>query len=156
VDLYLDDRLLHGRILHGWLPVLRPARIVLVARGLAGGPQAAIYAEAAAETGLPLVCHEPDGALPLPAPGDFWLTNTPQAARGLKASGATVERLVIIGLRDAGGLPLATDFTPTAGSLAALVQLGESGIRAVVQRFPGEPAIPVAALAERAGRPEGA
>jgi len=151
VDLHLDDRLLHGRILHGWLPVLKPARLVLVARGLVGSPQAALYAEAAAELGLPLICCEPDGSPPPLAAADFWLTNSPQAARDLQAGGAAIRRLVIVGLRDAGGSPLAVDFTPDADSRAALLQLGESGIAVLVQRFPGEAAVPLAALAGGAG-----
>ncbi len=157
MDLHLDDRLLHGRILHGWLPVLKPTRIVLVARGLADSPRALLYAASAAELGLPLVCCElADAQLPAPRPGDFWLTDAPPALESLPRVGIEIKGLVIIGLREAGGQPLAEDFTPAAESLAALLQLAEGGLIVRCQRFPNEPAIPVAVLARGAGSRGGA
>ena len=152
MDLHLDDRLLHGRILHGWLPVLKPTRIVLVARGLAGSPRALLYAASAAELGLPLVCCEFAGEqLPAPQLGDFWLTDALPALEGLPRAGVEMKGLVIIGLREAGGQPLAEDFTPSAESLATLLQLAARGLIVSCQRFPNEPAIPVAVLARGAG-----
>ncbi len=155
MDLYLDDRLLHGRILHGWAPVLRPQRFVLAARGLPGSQQATLYAAAATESGAAIHCCDPWGgeALPAVAAGDFWLAQEPQAAAALLAAGLAVERLVIIGLREAAGRPLAADFAPSPASLDALAALGERGVGVLVQSFPGEAAAPIAQLLA-AARPE--
>lgn len=141
MDLHLDDRLLHGRILHGWLPALRPARLVLVAAGLGADGRAAEFAAALAELALPLLCCDPQRAAPPPAPaaGDFWLTDAPAHCDWLRAQGLPVARLVIIGLRDQGGAALAPDFAPAAESRRRLLALAAAGLPCLLQRFPSEP-----------------
>jgi mannose/fructose/N-acetylgalactosamine-specific phosphotransferase system component IIB len=141
VDLHLDDRLLHGRILHGWMPVLNPARLLLVSPALADARGQALYADAAAELGAALRCLAPGGAPPpAPAPGDFWLTDAPDGARWLLDEGLRIQRLVIIGLREAGGRALAADLQAGESTLARLGQLARAGVQIVHQPFPGEPA----------------
>jgi mannose/fructose/N-acetylgalactosamine-specific phosphotransferase system component IIB len=139
VDLYLDDRLLHGRILHGWAPVLRPRRLLLVARGVRGAQVEVLYAAAAAELGVELCCLEPGGAPPpASADGDFWLTDAPENVGWLVAAGLAPRRLVVIGLREAGGRDLAKDLTVGETALAVLRELAAAGLEIVQQRFPGE------------------
>lgn len=147
MDLYLDDRLLHGRILHGWVPALRPRRIVLLARGLPGRAEFASYAEAAAEVDTALHGCDPWAAPPpAPAAGDFWLTDAPAAAARLLAIGPLPARLLIIGLRDPESPVLAADFAPSGENRRALAALAAQGLAVLVQRFPGETATPLAAL----------
>ncbi|MCB9514701.1 MAG: hypothetical protein R3C71_03915 [Candidatus Krumholzibacteriia bacterium] len=141
MDLHLDDRLLHGRILHGWAPVLRPARVLLVSPALADARGRALYAEAGAELDAALRFLAPGGEPPpAPAPGDFWLTDAPGGARWLLASGLAVARLVIIGLREAGGRALAEDLRAGAATLARLDDLAAAGVEILHQPFPGGPA----------------
>lgn len=148
MDLHLDDRLLHGRILHGWAPTLRPQRFVLVARGLPARLEFASYAAAAAELDISLHGCDP-WADPLPAPvaGDFWLTDAPAAAARLVACGCAPARLVVIGLRDPEAPALAPDFAPGPASRSALAALAAGGLPVFIQRFPSESATPLAALA---------
>jgi len=157
VDLHLDDRLLHGRILHGWAAALRPRRFVLVSAGLPGSPREPIFAAAARELDASLLCLDPGGSLvpPAPAPGDFWLTDSAAGARWLVESGAPVERLVLVGLRDPAGHRLAEDLQVDAEPLAVLRALWCRGLLVVQQRFPGESARPLPALLPAAGDAKG-
>jgi hypothetical protein len=156
VDLHLDDRLLHGRILHGWAPLLRPRRFVLAARELPGSQAAALFAAGAVESGAGVLCCDPWAGAPLPPalPGDFWLAASAPAAARLLAAGLAVERLVIIGLREAAGRPLAPDFAPSPASVDVLAAIAAGGIGVLIQRFPGEPGTPLAPLLAAAA-PEG-
>lgn len=147
MDLHLDDRLLHGRILHGWAPRLKPQRFVLVASGLPARAEFASYAAAAAELGISLHGCDPwVDPLPAPAAGDFWIADAPAAAARLLEAGLRPLRLVVIGLRDADTAALAPDFAPGPASRRALAALAAGGLPVLVQPFPAETAIPLAAL----------
>lgn len=147
MDLHLDDRLLHGRILHGWAPTLGPRRFVLVARGLPARPEFASYAAAVAELDATLHGCDPwADSPPAAAPEDFWLVEGPAAAARLLEAGLRPQRLVVIGLRDADAAALAPDFAPGPANRRALAALAAGGLPIVVQPFPAESATPLATL----------
>ena len=145
--LHLDDRLLHGRILHGWGAALGVRRYVLISARLADAARRQLAEAAAAEAGCALACAAPgDVQLPAPlsAPGDFWLTDSPEAAEALLAEGTAFSELRLIGLREAQGRRFGEDVCVGERSLASLRRLAEAGVTVAVQRFPADtPRVPV-------------
>jgi mannose/fructose/N-acetylgalactosamine-specific phosphotransferase system component IIB len=139
VDLHLDDRLLHGRILHGWGRVLKPRRYVLVSERLADPELCGLHAEAAEANDAQLCCIVPgEGMPPSAREGDFWLTDAPAAALWLLDVDRPFERLIVIGLREATG-PILPDGNRIGEE--SLARLGELSVRAVnveLRAFPAE------------------
>jgi mannose/fructose/N-acetylgalactosamine-specific phosphotransferase system component IIB len=147
VILHLDDRLLHGRILHGWGAALGVRRYVLISASLVDPARRRLAEAAAAEAGCALACAAPgDAQLPAPlsAPGDFWLTDSPETAEALLAGGTTFSELRLIGLRETGGRRVSEDVCVGERSLTGLRRLAEAGVAVAVQRFPADtPRVPV-------------
>ncbi len=131
--LHLDDRLLHGKILHGW-SASSARRIGLISERMADPQQRTSCAEAAAPA--PCLYIEPK-ARPLPpwAEGDFCLTDSLQLAAVLLREGAFAG-LKIIGLRE-GGEDLGPDFSPGVASRKLLDEMALEGLRIEIQPFPG-------------------
>ncbi len=131
--LHLDDRLLHGKILHGWSAASSP-RIVLISESLDDPELAASCAEAADPAAC--LCLEPGGEdLPEFRQGDFWLVDSLESAAGLLRRGA-FPALRIIGLRE-GGEELGPDFSPGAAARKLLDEMASEGLRIDIQSFPG-------------------
>jgi len=137
VDLHLDDRLLHGRILHGWGRSASIRRYVLIAAAPGGSARAAVHAAAAREAGAELVQAAP-GDAPPPADGDFWLADGPAAALALWRAGRRYRRLILVGLRRPGGRRLGADVAADEADLDALRALQAAGVRCELRRFPDE------------------
>ena len=154
MDLHLDDRLLHGRILHGWGTRLAPSRYVLVSGRLADEAAWRPYRDAAAGAGADLLyLNDGEDAPPAPRTGEFWLTDSPAAALWLLANGPAPERLLLIGLRDAEGRALPGDFRVSQAHLADLLRLADAGVAVFLQRFPTEAPLPLTkALNDDEGR----
>ena len=129
--LHIDDRLLHGRILHGW-DRGRAKRFVLISRRLADPAIRELYAQAA---GKPTVFLPMAGEDPAPEEkGDFWLADHPAAAAYLLEKGVALEALWIIALRQ-GGEFLRPDLTPDGVSLALLDDLRSRGLSVAYRPF---------------------
>ena len=142
MDLHLDDRLLHGRILHGWAPPLRVRRFVLVSARLGEADRRAQFREAALPRRLVFVLPG-EAAWPAPEPeeGDFWLCDSLEGVDFLLASGPVPERLTLIGLRE-GGAPLAADIAPSKATARKLEALARAGLAIEIRPFPGAPGLP--------------
>ncbi len=139
MDLHLDDRLLHGRILHGWGRILKPSRYVLVSRRLADPELCGLHAETALASGVELKCVVPErDAPPASREGDFWLTDDPAAAHWLLDTGRPFGRLIVIGLRDERGLVLSEDNRIGEENLALLTKLTTRSVTVELRAFPGE------------------
>ncbi len=139
VDLHLDDRLLHGRILHGWGRILKPRRYVLVSERLTDATLCDLYADTAAGSDTELCCFAPEqGAAPQPRENDFWLTDAPAAALWLLDAGPAYRRLTVIGLREATGPELPDGSRIGSESMARLWELAARGVTVRLQSFPGE------------------
>lgn len=145
VDLHLDDRLLHGRVLHGWGSVLKPRRYVLVSATLTCAERRQLYRQNAA--GTKLLCLSPGAAMnetpPAPEDGDFWLTDSPAAALWLHEAGCPFRRLLLLGLRDAAGIVLGDGYRADASHLAQLRALALRGVVVELRPFPGAPGRPL-------------
>jgi len=133
--LHLDDRLLHGKILHGW-SAAQASRIVLLSRRLEDADLSARCREAAG--GIPCISLDAEAKLPNPQPGDFWLTDNLELAGELLRSGRA-ECLKIIGLRQ-GGEELGSDFSPEEQSRKMLDEWASQGLRIEIQSFPSSSA----------------
>ncbi len=139
MDLHLDDRLLHGRILHGWGTRLTPSRYVLVSERLVDEAARESYRMGAESAGAELLClRSGEDAPPEPRSGEFWLTDAPETALWLRQCGVAVERLLLIGLRDAEGRELPGDYRVSASHLSGLKRLEELGVAVLLQPFPTE------------------
>ena len=141
--LHLDDRLLHGRILHGWAQPLGVRRFVLVSARLDDADRRAQFLEAALPRDLAFVLPG-NAAWPAPEPedGDFWLCDSPECAEFLLASGPAPVALILIGLRE-GGKPLAPDIAPSMATERSLEALVHAGLPVEIRPFPGEPGRPL-------------
>ncbi len=129
--LHLDDRLLHGKILHGW-SAAQASRIVLLSPRLKDSELSGLCQEAAG--GSLCICLASSAKLPEPEPGDFWLTDNLELARELLRAG-NAESLKIIGLRQ-GGEELGPDFCPDSSSRKMLDEMASQGLRIEIQSFP--------------------
>ncbi|MBN2169984.1 MAG: PTS sugar transporter subunit IIB [Candidatus Krumholzibacteriota bacterium] len=145
MDLHLDDRLLHGRILHGWGRRLGARRYVLVIPAAGDPARRAVYAAVAREAGAELVLAAADAA-PAPRAGDFWLADGPAAALALWRAGRRYRRLILIGLRRSAGRRLGPDITADEADLDALRALQAAGVGCERRRFPDEAGEPLPPL----------
>ena len=147
--LHLDDRLLHGRILHGWALPLGIRRFVLVSARQAAADRRAQFREAALPRRLVFVLPG-DAAWPAPEPedGDFWLCDSLEGVEFLLASGPVPEGLILIGLRE-GGTPLAADIAPSKKTGRRLEALSRAGLAIEIRPFPGAPGLPLPPSAGR-------
>jgi len=138
VDLHLDDRLLHGRILHAWGERLGLRRYILISRCLADPARAALYRGVAAEAGCEILCLPLAEPWDLPAAdeGDFWLTDEPSGALALLERGGRLERLLVLGLRDPDGEDLGDGMRAGPESLATLRSLAAGGVAVEIRPFP--------------------
>jgi hypothetical protein len=129
--LHLDDRLLHGKILHGWAAAEAP-RIVLISTRLQDFGLSDRCQEAAG--GSLCICLATSAKLPEPEPGDFWLTDNLDLARELLGA-RKAESLKIIGMRQQGE-ELGPDFCPNSSSRKLLDEIASQGLRIEIQSFP--------------------
>lgn len=141
MDLHLDDRLLHGRILHGWGERLGTRRYVLISERLADPVLRRSFQLAAEMAGASLRCLLPEdlGAGPVHLPRDeFWLTDSAVTALRLREAGWSFERLVVIALRDDEGVRLADDLCVGDVSRRALGRLETAGVVVEHRAFPAD------------------
>lgn len=144
MDLHLDDRLLHGRILHGWGSVLDVRRYVLLSRRLSDPQLRALHAAGAESVGAESICVQPEiDAPPAPREGDFWLTDAVATARWLVDSDPHCEGLIVIGLREENGLALPEGNRIGDESMAELERLAAGGLKVELRPFPGQSPMPL-------------
>lgn len=145
MDLHLDDRLLHGRILHSWAERLGPARWVLVSQSLAEPELASIYSAAAEATGaFCLVCSDVTSPPP-PMTDDFWLTDDLALVRRLMTSSLGFSRLIVIGLRESEADWRLGDFRLSEDSRRQLEELSQT-LPVELRPFPSAPSSGLADL----------
>lgn len=138
MDLYLDDRLLHGRILHGWGGALRPRRYVLVTSTALAPASGEAYRAGAAARGADFAAASlSGGGLPEPEAGDFWLLDSLDTALRLIGRGFGCERLIVTGLR--GGASAGDgDFALGAARRIQIARLQLDGVEVLLQAFPAD------------------
>jgi len=133
--LHVDDRLLHGRILHGW-NAASAARILLVSERLDDEVLRRAF-RLSAEPARILFVRPVAGPIPAERKGDFWLSDSLSCVEAMLEGKASISVLKIIGLRE-GGEALGPDLSPSAESRSALDRLAGGGLPVFLQPFPGD------------------
>ena len=147
--LHLDDRFLHGKILHGWGGRLGIRRYLLITRAPLAADRLAGFREAAGEAGASLCVYcvgekpsaEAGAALGEQRADDFWLCESPAAALGLIWEGRKIARLLIVAVRDAEGLSLGEEYCFGRSTIAAMRALRQAGVGLEARPFPDADAL---------------
>ena len=103
MDIHLDDRLLHGRIIHGWCERIESRRCLLVSARMTDPATCGLYRAVAEDAGLSLLCVTPELAAAELEAEDFVLTDRPACVASLLDAGLVFDELIITGLRDEAG-----------------------------------------------------
>jgi mannose/fructose/N-acetylgalactosamine-specific phosphotransferase system component IIB len=131
--LHVDDRLLHGKILHGW-SAFSARRILLISEDLDDEARVSAYKRVAHPVKLQCLLPGVD-SLPPEMEGDFWLTDSLSIVKKLLEKKTQITSLVVIGLRQ-GGEELGPDFAPDSTVRNLLDSLTLKGLKIEIQAFP--------------------
>lgn len=144
----IDDRLIHGQVIMGWVPHLRPKRIVVVSASAASDPTA----EAVMAMGVP---EEIDFRLVLPEEAEeaigggaatLLLAPGPQDLLPLARAGVALGKINVGGVRASDGREFLRDLILTEEDVKAFRTLFELGYECERRMLPGAASLPLRPL----------
>ncbi|MCP4546129.1 MAG: PTS sugar transporter subunit IIB [bacterium] len=138
MNYHLDNRCLHGRILHGWGTRLRVKRYLIFSLDLSDPQIRELYRDGARSVGceIEFFASSADYSSHVERTGDFWLVDSPAAALELNRVEPRFERLILIGLRDQSGEVISEDVRLSADNRALLEELAAHNVSIEIRRFP--------------------
>ena len=149
----IDDRLIHGQVVHGWGGKLRPTWIGIVSDALSQEPaRAALYVFAAPEGSQAEVISIPEALREstrqkILAERSFLLFPSALEPLRLKEGGFPLEEVNVGGLHHAPGKAAVLPYVYLdATDRDYLLSLSRLGVRVVAQDLPTNPAHPLEAL----------
>ncbi|HYR52655.1 MAG TPA: PTS sugar transporter subunit IIB [Candidatus Dormibacteraeota bacterium] len=152
----IDDRLIHGQVVHGWGGTLRPTWIGIVSDALSQEPaRAALYLFAAPEESQAEVLSIPEALREstlqkVRTERSFLLFPSALEPLRLKEGGFPLEEVNVGGLHHAPGKDAVLPYVYLdAGDRENLLALSRLGVRLVAQDLPTNPAHPLEPLLER-------
>ena len=153
----IDDRLIHGQVVHGWGGKLRPTWIGIVSDALSQEPaRAALYLFAAPEESRAEVLSIPEALREsirqtILAERSFLLFPSALEPLRLKEGGFPLEEVNVGGLHHAPGKDAVLPYVYLdAGDRDSLLRLASLGVRLVAQDLPTNPAHPLEPLLKSA------
>ncbi|TMQ48445.1 MAG: PTS sugar transporter subunit IIB [Candidatus Eisenbacteria bacterium] len=146
----IDDRLIHGQVVHGWGGTLRPTWIGIVSDALTREPaRAALYVFAAPEESRAEVISIPEALREstlqtIRAERSFLLFPSVLEPLRLKEGGFPLEEVNVGGLHHAPGKSAVLPYVYLdQGDREKLLALSRLGVRLVAQDLPTNPAHPL-------------
>lgn len=153
--LRIDDRLIHGQIVVGWLPTLEIVRVVVVDDALMADPSRCEMISLAMAPGQTVEFMEVAGSaqkLAQDASGDraMILFENPSAVLGFVEDGGVVEIVNVGGMHfSKGKQEIHTGYFVSEKDLEALRALAAKGIRLEIRALPGNNPVSLNALLEK-------
>lgn len=154
----IDDRLVHGQVVEGWIPYLKADRVIVASDAAAQDEtQVALMRlalpDAVAFEALPVSAAAGHPSLKADAPGRaLVLTPGPQEVLGLLDGGAPIGRVNVGGLHyTAGKVQLGKAIFISEDDRQALRQLSRRGVVLEGRALPSEKAVDVLDLLESQG-----
>lgn len=135
----VDDRLIHGQVIHGWVPYLKTRRIVVVDEALAQDEERKAIAQLSVprEIELHFVTVEELSTSLLEDRNTLVLFSSPLALLRAVEQGLTIERVNLGNLHfEEGKITLKKTFCCTPEELEALKVLQRMGVRLYYQPAP--------------------